>query len=130
MACNQSKIFMLFSLLLAFSALVSIVNFSLIRHITSKDNKSLLKQSNHNDKLMKIIQTMDSMSILTESKFAKFHKESMRFLGNQQRMLDLLSRIFSIDSPTLNIAIIGGSISLAEVRLVTYTMIFSPLNKF
>ena len=130
MACNQSKIFMLFSLLLAFSALVSIVNFSLIRHITSKDNKSLSKQSNHNDKLMKIIQTMDSMSILTESKFAKFRKESMRFLGNQQRMLDLLSRIFSIDSPTLNIAIIGGSISLAEVRLVTYTMIFSPLNKF
>ena len=61
------------------------------------------------------IKTMMSETILSNSNFAKYRHDSLRYFGQQHRMENLLRKIFQGKKSNLNILVTGGSISGGKV---------------
>ena len=72
------------------------------------------------------LESMDALPLFSKSPFAKYRNKSIRYYGNQQRMKNLLTRLFTTVNGSLKIAITGGSISVPRsvkvIRLDLWTI--------
>ena len=120
----------LLRLLAIFSAVMLILQLS---HLQSKINyKKQINFPNRSFEGEEIVwqrarqfsKALARVTLLNSTRFAKFREDSIRYFGNELKINRLLWKLFRNEKTTLNIAITGGSNSVARVSIFCFIVFY------